>query len=192
MAEKREFAGCTICCNVCAVTALGKPSYADCEHQTATGCLIYPNRPKECREFECFWKLGLSAIHPAELGVLFFPCQESTGLHLDLWLLTDDKSKLPAIWEEAERIMDRFPICVSARLIPVGSRVRMPFAVDMVKYPKYNPVARNQYVGKGRRFMFIGRPDDASSFLHDDDPMGDGCTAAHAAVQRPLDPVVDE
>lgn len=58
-----------------AVYALAKPGWARCEHQCAEGCGIYPERPEECRSFECGWLAGFlseSEQHrPDHNGMMF-------------------------------------------------------------------------------------------------------------------------
>jgi hypothetical protein len=47
---------CTLCCNVMAIEELAKPVSSWCPHcKPGRGCLIYPNRPAECRTFKCLW-----------------------------------------------------------------------------------------------------------------------------------------
>ena len=47
---------CTLCCKVMAIEALAKPVSAWCPHcRPGRGCLIYPDRPAECRAFSCLW-----------------------------------------------------------------------------------------------------------------------------------------
>ena len=47
---------CTLCCKVMAIEELAKPLSAWCPHcKPGHGCLIYPNRPGECRTFSCLW-----------------------------------------------------------------------------------------------------------------------------------------
>jgi hypothetical protein len=52
----RECGGCTLCCKVMAIEALAKPASSWCPHcKPRRGCLIYANRPAECRAFSCLW-----------------------------------------------------------------------------------------------------------------------------------------
>jgi hypothetical protein len=153
--EKRQCGGCSICCNIGGVATLGKPAYADCEFRYASGCSIHPTRPQECRAFECTWKLGWTATRPDKLGALFLARKETTGTYLDVWLVDNDRSKFAKIRQEAEQVIARRRAeQVSCRLIPAGSRMRMDFQVDRQKYPQYNPVAENRYVGRGGQLVF--------------------------------------
>lgn len=45
---------CTLCCKIPAIEGL-KATNTWCKHVCAGGCSIYPERPKVCREFECWW-----------------------------------------------------------------------------------------------------------------------------------------
>jgi len=47
---------CTLCCKVMAIEQLAKPISSWCPHcKPGRGCLIYDNRPAECRSFNCLW-----------------------------------------------------------------------------------------------------------------------------------------
>ena len=52
----RTCGGCTLCCKVMAVEELAKPVSSWCPHcKPGRGCLIYADRPAECRAFSCLW-----------------------------------------------------------------------------------------------------------------------------------------
>lgn len=55
---QRSCGDCQECCRVVHVVALDKPRNTVCEHQCPTGCAIYPDRPKECKQFRCSWLNG--------------------------------------------------------------------------------------------------------------------------------------
>lgn len=73
----RECGPCTACCTVCPVEGLNKPVYTDCHHlsgkPTGPACLIYPDRPPECKSYQCSWFSGeLGDKHrPDRNGVVF-------------------------------------------------------------------------------------------------------------------------
>jgi hypothetical protein len=47
---------CTLCCKVMAIEELAKPVGSWCTHcKPGRGCLIYADRPAECRSFSCLW-----------------------------------------------------------------------------------------------------------------------------------------
>jgi hypothetical protein len=53
---KRSCGDCTLCCKVMAIEELAKPASFWCPHcKPGRGCLIYPDRPAECRSFSCLW-----------------------------------------------------------------------------------------------------------------------------------------
>jgi hypothetical protein len=55
-APARECGDCTLCCKVMAIEELAKPAGAWCRHcKPGRGCLIYADRPPECRSFSCLW-----------------------------------------------------------------------------------------------------------------------------------------
>jgi len=50
---------CTLCCKVMAIEALAKPASFWCPHcRPGRGCLIYADRPAECRNFHCLWLIN--------------------------------------------------------------------------------------------------------------------------------------
>ena len=52
----RECGECTLCCKVMAIEQLAKPASSWCPHcKPGRGCRIYPERPDECRSFNCMW-----------------------------------------------------------------------------------------------------------------------------------------
>ncbi len=57
------------------VVELGKAARRACDHATATGCGVHPERPTSCREFHCVWLRGGvgedEATRPDRLGVMF-------------------------------------------------------------------------------------------------------------------------
>jgi hypothetical protein len=55
----RECGECTLCCKVMAIEELAKPASSSCPHcKPGRGCLIYANRPAECRAFSCLWLIN--------------------------------------------------------------------------------------------------------------------------------------
>jgi hypothetical protein len=55
-APGRACGACTLCCKVMAIEQLAKPANSWCPHcKPERGCLIYPERPDECRSFNCLW-----------------------------------------------------------------------------------------------------------------------------------------
>jgi hypothetical protein len=47
---------CTLCCKIMAIEQLAKPASSWCPHcKPGRGCRIYPERPDECRGFNCMW-----------------------------------------------------------------------------------------------------------------------------------------
>src|SRR5690242_7260783 len=52
--QLRQCGGCTLCCKLIGVTALGKPAGAWCVHcERSKGCAIYETLPEDCRTFNC-------------------------------------------------------------------------------------------------------------------------------------------
>jgi hypothetical protein len=56
--EGRSCDGCTLCCKLMGVEALKKPGMKWCEHcKPESGCTIYNDRPRECADFYCEYRL---------------------------------------------------------------------------------------------------------------------------------------
>jgi hypothetical protein len=56
LAGNRTCGDCTLCCKVMAIEQLAKAISSWCPHcRPGRGCLIYANRPAECRTFSCLW-----------------------------------------------------------------------------------------------------------------------------------------
>lgn len=55
----KQCGDCTLCCKIMEIEQLAKPAGAWCRHcKPGRGCLIYADRPSECRAFSCFWLLN--------------------------------------------------------------------------------------------------------------------------------------
>jgi hypothetical protein len=58
----RKCGQCTGCCTALSVPEIGKNNGETCKHEVKRrGCGIYQNRPAQCRNFYCFWKLGIGS-----------------------------------------------------------------------------------------------------------------------------------
>jgi hypothetical protein len=74
----RQCGTCTLCCKLMGIEALDKPLGAWCAHcQPSKGCDIYPDRPQECRSFNCAWLLDES------LGEEWYPKKSKIVLTLE-------------------------------------------------------------------------------------------------------------
>jgi len=52
----RNCGDCTLCCKVMAIEEIAKPAGQWCSHcKPGRGCLVYDDRPRECRAFNCLW-----------------------------------------------------------------------------------------------------------------------------------------
>ena len=71
----RSCGDCQACCTVVGVQELSKPHWTRCQHQCATGCAIYEERPRSCRGYSCLWAAGLldgdERRRPDRLGIIF-------------------------------------------------------------------------------------------------------------------------
>lgn len=60
MNNERDCGGCTACCKTHGVFSILKMAGSWCKHcDVGSGCQIYTDRPIECREFSCVWRLGM-------------------------------------------------------------------------------------------------------------------------------------
>jgi len=54
----RECGDCNMCCKLPSVKNL-KKDYEWCKHcEIGVGCKIYEERPKQCKDFYCLWKMN--------------------------------------------------------------------------------------------------------------------------------------
>ena len=79
---ERQCGGCTMCCKAFGVPEIDKPAGRWCQHCAAgSGCKIYEQRPRPCRDFYCLWKVMpdfTEALRPDRCKVV--------------WLMTEDGS----------------------------------------------------------------------------------------------------
>ena len=77
-ASGRSCEGCTLCCTLLGVGALGKPRNVACAHcAEGAGCGIYETRPLECAQFICTW------LYAANVGAHWRPADSGLMLHFD-------------------------------------------------------------------------------------------------------------
>lgn len=82
-AANRSCGTCTLCCTVMRVDTLQKPALKQCAHLGRQGCEIYGERPVECRDFFCGWRLGFfeTGERPDQLrAVVDAQIEEPVGL----------------------------------------------------------------------------------------------------------------
>lgn len=100
---------CTACCTVLGVHepgVLDKPNYQPCQHLCATGCGIYENRPKSCRDWTCYWKTGLlgdERRRPDKLGIVI----DGTATAWRAWEVWPGAAKEPAARYVLEKLRKR-------------------------------------------------------------------------------------
>lgn len=97
MAEyaKRSCGECQECCYIAEIRELGKPIFKTCEHQCATGCAIHKSKPKECAQFGCDWKYGLTEMKRPDIsGVMWWEADGEDGsrstFEIARWPLSQD------------------------------------------------------------------------------------------------------
>lgn len=66
---------CVLCCKLLRVPTLEKPVGVWCKHfKKNQGCLIYNERPTECRNFNCLWLQSNAmdeGLKPSRCGIVF-------------------------------------------------------------------------------------------------------------------------
>jgi hypothetical protein len=73
---RRPCGGCVACCTAIKVASVGKRAQQDCEFAAADkGCSIYKKRPWECKQWNCYWRVGADGFdakthRPDRLGVV--------------------------------------------------------------------------------------------------------------------------
>lgn len=100
-ATGRSCAGCTLCCKLSGIPELAKPPLRWCTHcNPSTGCNIYADRPRSCREFICAWRAGYGPEELKPSRVRFFAAMEALPDGAgNLWHFDVDSSR-PQAWRE--------------------------------------------------------------------------------------------
>lgn len=84
---KLDCGDCNLCCKLPHIpktyfkdTTFEKKGFEWCKHcKIGKGCKVYEDRPKTCKTFECFYKVGFTFQRPNKLGFLAMP-EEIDGL----------------------------------------------------------------------------------------------------------------
>jgi len=95
-ARKRTCGKCSACCKTHAVEVINKSEGKLCKNCiVGKGCTIYPNRPKECKDFRCEWLKGFGKenLRPDLLGIVLD--YQTNGIF----------KKLLTIWEASEKAL---------------------------------------------------------------------------------------
>jgi hypothetical protein len=71
----RSCGECQACCEIKDIKETNSPLYNRCKHQCDSGCSIYKDRPKPCRDYSCLWLQGIVSgddrRRPDRLGLMF-------------------------------------------------------------------------------------------------------------------------
>ncbi len=80
--RERSCGSCKACCTPLGIPALDKAPGIPCKHLCAEGCSIYAERPQDCREYFCGWRLGVGGetARPDQVGLLLTPHQNLPGI----------------------------------------------------------------------------------------------------------------
>jgi Fe-S-cluster containining protein len=73
--EKKKCGSCSVCCVAPPIVELEKPTWETCKNLVSgcKGCLVYEDRPKSCRTFDCAWRRSPnmpSRFRPDRCGIM--------------------------------------------------------------------------------------------------------------------------
>jgi hypothetical protein len=143
--------GCTACCTVVGVEELGKPYNCKCEHDNGSGCAIYGKHPGSCKEFACFWAMGIFGdipeLRPDRLGVLLVPAAvvETEGMSLDIYPTREiTPQELDTVRKLANLVLAELPVFECIRLYPLGAKVGVGYPLRD-PYPKTSATGGNEF-----------------------------------------------
>lgn len=77
---------CTLCCTLLGVRELDKPPVQHCKHcEVNVKCNIYNTRPKECKDFNCWWLSGAvpEDLKPNSSHVVLSDLQTDLGVEIE-------------------------------------------------------------------------------------------------------------
>jgi len=112
----RICAECAACCRSLIVEELSKPTNTKCRFQDI-GCLVYHNRPKSCRGFDCAWKINMigfesESMRPDRCGIVATPCSTDHGTGLALFEVWLDAAIDSRIQDIIIKYNKRYPIMI--------------------------------------------------------------------------------
>lgn len=66
--------GCTACCDILTIEAIGKKAHTKCKYCDGSKCTIYSERPDVCKNFTCAYLAGNWRIElrPDQCGVMIY------------------------------------------------------------------------------------------------------------------------
>lgn len=109
----RACGDCSLCCKLMSVRSIAKPANKwcpDCDPKSKTGgCRVYQDRPFECREFLCGWRLGVVPEHlkPNKVHAIFAQPEggsnEALNLHMDM-TRAENREVIEAAYAMSERV----------------------------------------------------------------------------------------
>lgn len=82
-----ECENCTMCCHLLHIHEVKSKAGNWCEYCIpGSGCIIYPDRPEECKQYNCSWKLMEKTkpeLRPDRCKIIFEPVNDHImfGLH---------------------------------------------------------------------------------------------------------------
>src|SRR5262249_3009165 len=130
---------CTACCDAVAVMSLGKGNWKRCFYQGDSCCTIYPQRPIDCRAFECHWLSdtiqGDERLRPDNLGLIFTTARKEGTEYLTAVEVWDDATSQSPARDLIESLLSKFAVVVLRRrtrdaiLCIYDTRVPIPLPV---------------------------------------------------------------
>lgn len=133
---------CDACCTIKAVRELGKPSQAACRHLCQTGCAIYDQRPKSCREYACLWRQGYingdECWRPDQLGVVidYEPFVRIPGtVLLVVWEIVPGAAESQHVRHVIDQLLAAHKQIKAVAYCAAGQQVQHDFPIDREAYP---------------------------------------------------------
>jgi hypothetical protein len=137
----RECGSCTACCTVMGVIEIGKPYNVPCQHVCPGGCSIYMDRPQECRDWECQWRMGvvegMKETRPDVLGAMIN--YDISMRAIEVWLLremsAEEMARIRRIAENVRRAYEGSGIAQHIAIFPARIDMAVGYPVDRSTYP---------------------------------------------------------
>lgn len=126
-APGKSCGACSLCCKTPAISVLGKAAGEWCRHVSpGAGCSIYPDRPRDCRTFMCYWLTNPNLSDEWKPGACGFVIYHRQAGHM--WLAVDpdapDAWKAPRYYKPIKEF--------AARLLAQGHMLSVHIGARMI------------------------------------------------------------
>ena len=131
---ERKCGDCNRCCDLIGVDELGKPPDTPCNKLCGTGCSIYGQHPRSCRDYACAWLMGFLREHnrPDELGAVFDikTSPEEISCHLDEGKALNDEIRAKARRLRMDTGIERIVYYPYGCLAPMGYAIAPEYQTE--------------------------------------------------------------